>query len=586
MKWLWLTAICILSGIPCFGKGLEADALYELQGRLSKQITADLQATFGSERKFLVQVWADEKKDATQANRAPANENEVIDLGYMTYAFSPKSKEPDFSTKDYRFKVSIKTNGPLDSKDKKLIEETARFSTLGLSPQITVSEGTFKTDESKLDRNPANDKDAESKAEGLSKWLNQALFGIFILVLFATSLLLRSGFVNSAQNLASGIQSLRSIKIDQKIPEPVGPTATADENAKSAAATVTENLVDETLKTDAHKLILMIKDSLQQRPRSILSLSMDSQNQVGIRWLLTQMDASEVQLLQSVLGGDYFDQLLQISSEQVQESNLKGWLRSFTESLILLNLKEPGLLEEALNPKELSELLGLKPELIFSSLQDELTPPVFRVLAELTPDREFTDLSKRFSEDHWEQMLKSKDCEPADIKKALLQIRAKMGTEASNQPKQFKKTENLQRKLHTSLLQKFENLAPQDEERFLDQIRQNYPGLYQTIRSEIWFVEDLNTVPENHLKAAILEKGAEEIFALVLGLPKPWPEKIKSYLPEGTKKTIILDLVQKAASRSAPTEMEAVYKFCRQFIADLKSQAAKGKFKQLERRAG
>lgn len=582
----FLLSLIFISAQPL--AAAETGLNYDLQAKLTQQISSDLKATFGAEdRKFLVQVYAEDiEAPAKVETQEPQTQGQVVDLGYMTYPFSTQSqnqteKAPPLEiAKNLRYRVSIKTNSPLDKKDRQLIEETARFSMQGLTSQITVREGIFKNPEKKQDRVPSSEENKDKPENGIKEWLNQALFGVFILVLLLTSFLLRSGFMQSSENLSSGIQSLRNIKIDQKAPD--APPQKEDNDP----APLPEVSPDEAqLKLDARKLIQIIKESLEKRPRSILALAAMSQHQIGIRWLLTEMESSQIQQLQSFLGDEYFENLSQIPFDKVQVSSLKSWLREFTESLILLNMKAPGLLEEALSPQELSDALSMKAETLFNAMKAELTPGVFRLIAELSSEKDFAEISNQFSSEHWAQMIQAKDATPKDIKSALDQIQSKLGKSSAPGKSQSASSGQLQKKLLASILNKFQQLPPSEEDQFIGQIKNLHPSLYENVRAEVWLIEDLEQVPEPYLKAILAEKSAEEVFGLIMGLPQPWPEKIKSYLPEGMKKTIIMDLVQKASGQNAPNEMTAVYKICRQFMAELKSQAGKGKFRPTEKGA-
>ncbi|MGE3975482.1 MAG: hypothetical protein AB7F59_13235 [Bdellovibrionales bacterium] len=534
---------------------------------LENKIKMDLSEVLGSKEKVLVKVQA-----RIAPARIPSATDASSDFGYLPIPFSTGTE--DEGKRIESVAVQVKVPAPMNPDIKKQVEDIVRFSTSGLRARVTVSDATFKDIEA--ERKLASEEANKPLEEKPLDWPFITKTGIAFLglVLFlVVSLLFRSALSMASENVAGGIRSLKSIKLEN-----IGDDK---EDEATAKADPTSNRDPDQI--NINRNLKTIKDILAAKPKVFLeTLTQDENDLRGMRWLLTQLDTSELASLKKVLSESYFGKIKNISISSTTSFAMDKWIQAFVEKLLINQIQGAKLIDEALSSEEQSVLFTWPREALIETTLKHSNKTFFRLLSEILSVDELGIVAARLTNEQWPHFLSAADVTAQDIKQSFAELTQQMATQTGS-PQNKEKFEFVSQKLLKPTVEAALAFPPGEDEKFLERLKSLNADLHGMVRKELWTPNDLNNVPPQYLKTSLTEQDTDTLFSLMMALPEPWPSTIEKSLPEGNKKSIVLDLVKRAKGKGANQELSATFNVTRTYLLNLRKKALDGEYELLNK---
>lgn len=117
------------------------------------------------------------------------------------------------------------------------------------------------------------------------------------------------------------------------------------------------------------------------------------------------------------------------------------------------------------------------------------------------------------------------------------------------------------------------------EHQFLDEIRSVSFEVSNKLESQVWIAEKIQDVPAEVHREFITRLSVENLFAVIYALPQHLRDYMLDCIPEGNRKTMTLDLLQRAEQQTTESQKKAAQQIARKYIEDLRQSHDVGNFK-------
>lgn len=520
-----------------------------------------------------------------QSGTIQTDTGEYIDLGYVSvpvhFADSTQTVTSETSYFDNleiaSLKVDVKVPNELDQKYIKDVTNIVRSQVANLNPKVNVTRVEFpKFTVSRDIASTAKDEiksDTVANSEPLlQKW--DIIVKIFLVLTFIAAIIvavrifsssLRSGF----EVIASGLQTLRP-----STDKPLGLEIYQKEEQNKTDSTIEHEIPIE----DHQKNLNMVKDILKESPLDILRSLTNSQNDIlGIRWLLTKLMDDEKNTLKQFLSTEQLESMETIPPSSAWKAAY--WLQQLVEKVTVRQMKGKSELEIALTVEQMISLYSLDHSLIKKLVISLNHKGAWRLATEVLSKKEFQQILTQANENDWEIAMSCSEASEQEIKEGYEKLYQATKSEKSQSKEDQVSDSFFIGNILPTFIEAIKDKPIGEDQKYLAKLSINYPSRVKEINKFIWTFDNLTTVAEDQLKMIINSLEVNQLFALMVSLPNPWPEKFQAYLPDNRKKVIILDLIERSKKNPDEKGLFAARKTTRDFIESLRRMHLDGKLK-------
>lgn len=573
--------------IEQFRSSLEAKLLHAVEtfvGPRSK-VLASVRVTATPLSKIL------EEQAETDAKKA--TDETWLDLGYVTTpneGVSPETKTTVVSPGGFRVDsvdADVRVSEKLDDATLAQVQTLAQNTLSAFSAKVKVAKTNF------LEAIPEPPKAETAKEElsGFEKFLAKygALVPLLGAILIGLGLIVASGTAvrsmgQAAADLASGLRSLKAAPA----PAPNATAANAADTKESDASGPKAPPVPPRLR-DHFRNLTLVKKRLSENPLPFLrALAEEGDDRRGLKWLLTNLNDEERAVIRKIIGLDRLSALAQDppAADDVPWDPT-AWLQTKVEDLVLREIAGGSLLEKAIDADQTLRLSSASAERLYKAAEDSQDPLAWRVAIEFLPRERVATLLRDSKQDFWKRLVEGSEIDADAARRGAAMLIERLGddTNAGAAAAGSSKAEVVEerRRFYSNIL-----LDPAvdsvlakglgDDDTFLEELSGIAPDFVTLLRTKVWTPRSLERVPDEALREAFLALTPAQKTAVLLALPEGPSERLQSYFPEGTGRTIVLDQLRKARERGDAAEAESATRLAREFLDYLRKQVGEGRF--------
>lgn len=562
----------------------------QFRQNVESKIIRMLETYLGARSKVLASVnftYPDPTAPETPTDASATASTETwLDLGYVNTPGDPTAtlvlpgKLRIESTQ-----VDVRVSETLDDATIQQVQQLITRALQGLNPQVRIEKVAFPE---ALPEPPKTDPKAEEKkTEAPMDPLEQALHKYGALVPLVAALVVGLGLLlastsasrmvaSAASEIAAGIRSMRptvSSNPDKPLTisssEPIG-----GDSAKSGKTPPVPPRLREHFRN-----VAFAKKMIAENPLPFSRALSDSEEDLrGLRWLLTNIADEERRTLQKFISPERLLALSDLPSDGENPWDSSAWLQNMVENLVVREIAGGSLVEKSLRSEQSLRISTADPQALFKIVTELNEPAVWRVALEFLPKERVIGALKRSDTQLWQTLFAGSSLDEATLRKGAEQIIERLGdasttnARSSEEKKRFYSNILLDPALDSILAKPLG-----EDDGFLDEIAGMAPEFVELLRSKVWTPRSLERVTDESLRDAFNGLSPAQKTALMLAMPPEASERLQSYMPEGTGRTIVLDQLRRARERNDAGEVEAATRLAREFLDFLRRQAEEGK---------
>jgi len=307
-----------------------------------------------------------------------------------------------------------------------------------------------------------------------------------------------------------------------------------------------------------------LKAFCRQEPMKVVStLTMDNADIIGLRWLFSLLDDSDLRQLKSFLGPDRM-KLIHQPVAAPDGFSLQTWTQKCVERITLLKLDGLAFIERCLDPSQLSKLYSLSEDNCFN-LASELNRKEFWKIALEKISSDYILLnSSQLSEGNWKSILDSSDLASDVVRASADEFFAEYDRRFVNDEKETQTDDRFKKKILDTLIATLKTLESGKDSEFIEKVKHDKPEIAQSLSQFYWPVSRLNEVDKVALKGFLVNLTNESLFALMLCSTEQIRGLITNSLPEGMKKTVAIDLYEKAKAKNDSKDLASAQKLAKE----------------------
>lgn len=442
-------------------------------------------------------------------------------------------------------------------------------------PRMTMRRVTYTDVKKPTAKTESTPLPSQSSGDGLAArdYLYAGTAGASILtialVLLAGLWIVSRALQGSAQTVMQGLQSMR---------------ASGSLGAKAKEAERSEEEKDRKL-TDATFLnqtlqyaLSVLKSACQDDPLKLVScLTSSSEDVAGLRWLLSQLSNEQREQFRNFLGAERIKALSQLKTLPTN-FNVVRWAQDLTEKLSLRKLDERALIELALKPTEISRLFQMAPKEVLEYAVKMKDAATWKVALEVLTPEILTRNQALLSAKDWSFVLASQTVTVDGFRTAYSRMSSEVGAKGTmNIGSAAESDEQFEMKVLSPLLETLRSQKIGKDLEFIDTLKQTQPGIVNSLRTRFWTFADLRRLDPRGLKNFLAAQSNETLYAMLLVAPENDQHALLDLLPEGMKKTVVIDLLAKGQAKGDPTESENALRLTRQTFDRLIEANAAGR---------
>jgi hypothetical protein len=578
----------------------------ELEGRLEERLRAGLRSFLGPDATSVATVRVkpgESKKEAKDAKPGSAAEKRGApadeDYGYLPIPpseFDGRLLEPE-QEKPLLTVASVDVDirfSPTSADEKKQQAEVRAFAEQlfsGYSPKVNVAVLKLPP----LPK-PATEpgRDPASKAPTVEEpplWKASLPYGVAVLcvlILAGAFFAIARGMSKAAEVVTGGILQIRAAMSEataaarpQKKEEPKK-EAKDPEVGASAREGKSFALPPEVLaQTEAHA-VRVIKEVLTKEPGIFTrTLGREPVDLQGLRRLLPFLEEPEQKALKAALGESFFEELSEtFGTEEMKFDEFSLWARRLAERVVVRRAQGANVLESELGTEGILELSGTSSSQLIEAVRKVGTPSAWRVAAEFLSSEQFTSLVASAQGSELRAMLESAALPPSAWVEGARAVLAEVSSlKASGVSQSDKKVQGFIRtKLFRPVLATFESKPFGEDDQYLSQLEVDSPALVAMVREAVWTTQELKRVPATAWSRFVKGLGNEDRVALILSFPEELSEVVRSAVPEGNARTMVLDRVKKQLAKNDPEAQKLALIRSRELVSELRLSAEQGEF--------
>jgi hypothetical protein len=373
------------------------------------------------------------------------------------------------------------------------------------------------------------------------------------------------------------------------------PAPAAPEAAKPAEMAITEKSVLPGA-GDVKEAMRAVK-SLKQVIRAdaaIFSRIVSDSNKdvVALRRFLTHLDPEEQAAVKAALSPYILDKMSQVGGtvpDSLTPAEFGAWLQRAAETAVLKKIQGGSSVEAALGAETCLKLVAFKPAALLGAIKGIGTGAAWRIGAEFVPQAQFAAALNEAGEAQWRALLESATAASEELVKTAGQILETQGAASGAQSAADPSSADALEKRSTyytsylvaPVVSAIEGKALGEDDHFVAGLAQTSPEFVELVKSRIWTCGELDTVPDDYLRKVIKAMTNDERVALILSFPQAQSERLRSMVPEGNARTIVLDKVQKALAKPVdPVAQRANLAVSRRFLNRLRVDFAAKRFER------
>ena len=527
------------------------------------------------------------EKNLDADGKAVASTETWLDLGYVTTPGEPSVTDNSGKLQIASTQVDIRVSEKLDDAELQQIQLLATNSLQGLNPQIRIEKVSFPLPFPK-DEPKVETKDAVKPAaplDPIEKLLQKygALVPLVAALVVGLGLLLASTsasrmMANAASEIAAGIRGMRpTVTTNPDKPINISSSGLGGEDLSKASKAVPP--MPPRLR-EHFRNVAFIKKMLSENPLPLARALTDSSDDLrGIRWLLTNLSEDERRTLQKFLSSERLLALSELPNDGETPWDSSAWLQVTVENLVVREIAGGSAVEKALKADQSFRISSADPDLLFKLVREFNEASTWRVALEFLPKDRVLSALKESDTNLWQTLFAGSALEPAVLQEGAEKILSRLGTESSgpasnnaDERKRFYSNILLDPAVDSVMAK-----ALGDDDLFLDEISQMAPEFVQLLRKKVWTPRSLDRVSDVSLKDAFSGLSSAQKTALLLAFPGELSDRLQTYLPEGTGRTIVLDQLRRAREKSDGVEIESATRLAREFLDFMRKQADEGK---------
>lgn len=294
---------------------------------------------------------------------------------------------------------------------------------------------------------------------------------------------------------------------------------------------------------------------------------------VALKRLLPFISEKFPEKLSQATPGEILIRINEISDEQTQSmtrSDLVRWMGKLTQKLSVANISNNGILVRLLDESLFFKLKEVPVDKLSEQMNNSFDTYELRLLFELVPSAEVESYFKRASEDKLEIALDEIDFEKDKVNAAAKAILRKSKTTLDDE------TVITYKDSITDIINYIDNyiksLTFQEDELYLQKLSEISPEFIEPLRRKNWTFKNLEKVPIDHLMKKFESQEPNEKIKLLLAFPEGIRALILNELPARNSKTILVDSLNKAISRSDGSQLDEAKVSAKIFVESIRQE--------------
>ncbi|KYG65817.1 hypothetical protein AZI86_01720 [Bdellovibrio bacteriovorus] len=518
------------------------------------------QVQFGTRDSVAVVVKATSSKKAKAAPDEPGNAGQ--DIGYLPLPYWNESKIDE----DYdNLAVSIVASANIESKALNVFKENIRkmYPSYKVVVQLRSVELTepkkrdVASEAAKKESPPSSPSSEDGKI--LPKdFLNVASFFLGLVILGALLFLGMRFVAGAIKSGAEALSGLLTLKQAGDKP-PSAETANEEPDAPSAAVDQVPDLFAGSLDSSLEQLRHMCAENPY---KVFLALAFTPADQIGLRWLLSQLDESSRALMKNFLGPERVSALSK-DIETPPGFSLRLWAQGLVEDVSLRMLSGPSFLEKSLKNDDIVFLFNVDKRILFESAQKAAHASLWRLVLEVLSTEAFEQYKSGLTQNDWMIILSARNVGSEEVSQSIGLLKDLIGDVKNIR---IDDGNNIGAKIIDPLIESIKELGIGDDEEFIDKLRQKQPDIAAVVAAKVWTFGDLRTVDEKKLGPYLASLSNESLYSLLFVASEEDRNNFQAILPPGMKKEVVLDLLRKGLEKNDADERVQALKLARQSL--------------------
>jgi hypothetical protein len=498
---------------------------------------------------------------------------ETLDVGYLPAPVSPKDETSEMIPLEQRIEqveISMVVSALVTEAAVKSLRNSVQKMFGNLKPNIKVQKVQFtevvkpkSKDALQPTPTPAPEKDVKNPSENFSR--KDLIWCIIVPVsTFSFVMALYFAFSKLSDSISRVSSNLSSSGILIRGTEPKAGSNLNAKDKESGIEKIETHLND---KLNPKDFFESLRKLAETEPVRFISVMSDSPaDLIGLRWFLSQLPTEAAETLNKYLGSE---RLRKVMTPIIapKDFNMGAWAQDLNERVTLKHLAGRDFLESILSKEDLSYLYQLETDLIFDVSAKENKIEYWKILAELASGDYLLKKAKDLDTHQWTSLMKSGQVSADDMKgkaETFVQLIKSSNAIATTGQKLYDPA--FESKVFEPLLQKLQSLPFGEDERFIDEIQADNMRMSEKLRKRFWTFRDLRELDTLSFKSFIDSQTNEVLFSLMFVAPEKDRQHIKDAIPEGMKRSVVLDLLEKAQSKSDEAKLKAAITLTRETL--------------------
>lgn len=536
--------------------GAQPDEIYYRERDLEQKISQLAQVQFGSDEIIAVRVQAVIARKAV-----PAADKPSADVGYLPLPYNEGTtaqRKDEVEGYDVNLMASNRVN-------------KAALQTFQMSVRRLVAPLKSKVNLQVVQYNEVNERKPASEPEkpeaGKEKEQltpRDFLFGgVFFLSVLLGSIFILFGvrmLGRALRSMAEALDGTLKLKSDTKKSENDAEGAVKGDD--SPVYRKNENISQalglrqsvESLKRSCKNDPLKVVQSLGDGPEDIL----------GLRWLLSQLNDQERQEMKAFLEESRIRSLSK-NIETPVGFNVLNWAQMLIERIAVRKMENQSQLERALNNEEIAFLYKVPQAPLLSFAKKQRSQKVWKLVLEVVPGETLSRMD--LTNEDWNLIIEGQAL-PAEAMKEACQV-LKDSPELQNVDSSEKEENKIQLVIVPNIIASLKLMKIDNERAFLEDLKRTQEQLYSKIKERFWSYSELPLLNQDRLRIAVAGLSNEVLFSVLLVAPEQEREMLKEMIPPGMKRSVVLDLTEKALAKADDQEYKTALRISRDFFDDL-----------------
>lgn len=529
----------------------------EFEASLEEKVRKMARVQFGDEEVVAPSIAARIKKEAP-----PTTQPEILDTGYLLLpTMEVSEKTVNWKDNLEGLDVTLMVSSRVDAVSLKNFRDNVVTLLKAYRPRVNIRKVAYSDPESRKPPPKPTPPPPEVKPppdELLKKdKLNAAIWGVAILIMGICIWLamqeLGKAVKEGARQLGQGLLSKKQPGNDMKLSG--GDKKDPRRNGQNALG-APSSLV---------KIFEKLKTYSQEDPMKLAASIGDSpQDLAGLRWLLSQLPDEDRQQLKDFIGVEKIRTLL--GTAVPEDFDLLLWGQSLCEVVAIKKIEGGVLMERALASSELAILFKMDMENSFAIAHEKANPAIWRMTLDMMPESFLIERSQNLKAQDWVQIIAAAQVTPSDIREAFPIFNSAVQERMVNGLGKAVVDTGFEQKMMRPLVGSLKTMPVGRDEEFLATVGKLQPRLVEKIQTEFWPLSRLRDVDSVGLKNLIAAQSNESLHALLLVLPLEDAEMIKTLVPEGMKRTVVLDLLERSRKRGDAQDINNALIQAREFM--------------------